>query len=153
MQLLCLERTKPMTPEQHKKAKDICHQIRDEFQTQNREIDRLYERILRLLTLRPAAEWHEDFGCALWFHLPIEEPPRVGTPLDSDWTEEDDAYYSYWLPVPDQELLIPHPNQPGAVISYQLWLRLYYQEPGSDSGSGSVVLPTGEPSNQESASQ
>lgn len=32
--------------------------------------------------LRPIAEWHEDFGPVLWWRLPIDEPPYVGTPLD-----------------------------------------------------------------------
>lgn len=29
-------------------------------------------------TLRPAAEYHEDHGTVLWWHLPIQEPPYVG---------------------------------------------------------------------------
>lgn len=28
--------------------------------------------------LRPAAEWHDDIGTVLWWHLPIQEPPYVG---------------------------------------------------------------------------
>jgi hypothetical protein len=34
--------------------------------------------LLRLHTLRPADEWHEDFGTVLWWHVPIQEPPYVG---------------------------------------------------------------------------
>lgn len=34
---------------------------------------------------RPSSEWHEDDGPALWFTLPIEEPPYCGTPNDGDW--------------------------------------------------------------------
>jgi hypothetical protein len=36
------------------------------------------ERLARLTTLHPAADWHEDFGAVLWWHLPICEPPSVG---------------------------------------------------------------------------
>lgn len=38
--------------------------------------------IRELLTLRSASEWHEDMGAVLWWKLPIEEPPYVGSPLD-----------------------------------------------------------------------
>ena len=31
---------------------------------------------------RPADEWHEDIGPALWWVFPIAEPPYVGTPND-----------------------------------------------------------------------
>ncbi len=28
--------------------------------------------------LYPAEEYHEDYGCVLWRHVPIQEPPYVG---------------------------------------------------------------------------
>ena len=28
--------------------------------------------------LRPASEWHDDYGAVLWWHLPVCEPPEVG---------------------------------------------------------------------------
>ena len=49
-----------------------------------------------LLTARPADEWHDDDGTVLWWRLPVEEPPYVGSPLNSDWTE---GYYTHWTPL------------------------------------------------------
>lgn len=31
-------------------------------------------------TLRPYAEWHEDYGPVLWWRFPIQEEPYVGGP-------------------------------------------------------------------------
>lgn len=31
---------------------------------------------------RPIDDWHEDFGCVLWWRFPIVDPPYVGSPLD-----------------------------------------------------------------------
>jgi hypothetical protein len=28
------------------------------------------------------ADWHEDYGSVLWWRLPVQEPPYVGSPLD-----------------------------------------------------------------------
>ena len=44
---------------------------------------------------RPFDEWHEDYGAVLCWRFPIEEPPHVGCPLDSDW----DGYYTHWTPL------------------------------------------------------
>ena len=44
----------------------------------------------------PADEWHEDHGTALWWRLPVMEPPYVGSPLDCDWTPD---YYTHWTPL------------------------------------------------------
>jgi hypothetical protein len=60
----------------------------------------LEAELKRLHTLRPASEWHEDYGTVLWHHLPIQEPPHVGTPLDSDWDDYDEGYYTHWSPIP-----------------------------------------------------
>lgn len=43
--------------------------------------------------LMPEKEWHEDDGNVIWWKLPIEEPPYVGTPLDSDFEE---GYYTHF---------------------------------------------------------
>lgn len=59
--------------------------------------------------LRPLEEWREEDGPVLWFHLPLCEPPWVGTPLDSDWLvhEEGDApprdipWRTHWCPLPE----------------------------------------------------
>ena len=34
---------------------------------------------------KPFHLYHEDMGPKLWWRFPIEEPPFVGTPLDTDW--------------------------------------------------------------------
>lgn len=43
--------------------------------------------------LTPEEEWHEDDGNVIWWKLPINEPPYVGTPLDSDFEE---GYYTHF---------------------------------------------------------
>ena len=37
------------------------------------------DMVRKVFTLRPAAEWHDDHGPVLWFHLPVQEPPYVGS--------------------------------------------------------------------------
>lgn len=46
-------------------------------------------------------EWHEDFGDALWWRFPIDEPPYCGSPLWDDWP----GYHTHWteIPVPSEE--------------------------------------------------
>lgn len=64
-----------------------------------------------LHTLRPAVEYHEDYGTVLWWRLPIEEPPYVGSPLNTDWDDmmicgqSRAEYYTHWLPLPDCRML------------------------------------------------
>ena len=48
--------------------------------------------------LLPLAEWHEDYGNALWFRVPIEEPGWCGTPLDVEWEPD---YWTHWMPLPN----------------------------------------------------
>jgi hypothetical protein len=45
---------------------------------------------------RPLSEWHEDFGTVTWWRFPVNEPPWVGTPWDSDWP----GYHTHWTPAP-----------------------------------------------------
>ena len=52
---------------------------------------------------RPLDEWHEDFGDVLWWRFPVDEPPYVGTPLDTDWP----GYHTHWTDIP-----IPLPPPP-----------------------------------------
>ena len=52
---------------------------------------------------RPLDEWHEDFGDVLWWCFPVDEPPYVGTPLDTDWP----GYHTHWTDIP-----IPLPPPP-----------------------------------------
>jgi hypothetical protein len=44
---------------------------------------------------RPFEEWHEDDGPVMCWRFPIEEPPYIGCPLDTDW----DGYYTHWTPL------------------------------------------------------
>lgn len=37
--------------------------------------------------MRPADEWHEDHGPALWWNYPEDDEPFVGSPLWSDWKD------------------------------------------------------------------
>lgn len=39
--------------------------------------------------LEPIAidQWHEDMGDCLWWKFPIEEPPYLGSPLDSNFPD------------------------------------------------------------------
>lgn len=73
-----------------------------------------------LHTLRPASEYHEDYGTVLWWHLPIEEPPHVGTPNDTDWQEamkggwSPSEWYTHWTPIPDDRMLT---SSDGALVS------------------------------------
>lgn len=46
--------------------------------------------------LQPRENYHEDLGNVFWWHLPIEEPPHFGSPLNSDWQENWDEYYTHW---------------------------------------------------------
>lgn len=43
--------------------------------------------------MRAARDWCDDDGDVLWWRLPVEEPPWVGSPLDDDWV---DGYYTHW---------------------------------------------------------
>jgi len=48
----------------------------------------------------PMSEWREDIGNVLWWRFPIEEPPYVGSPLDTDWP----GHHTHFtlLPVPQE---------------------------------------------------
>jgi hypothetical protein len=68
--------------------------------------------------LRPFKEWTEDDGDVLWWRCPVNEPPWVGSPLNSDWTivftgtgktiearyvanlDGWKNYYTHWTPLP-----------------------------------------------------
>lgn len=49
-----------------------------------------------LQTARPLTEWHEDIGPVLWWDLPVQEPPYVGSPNDTEWP----GYHTHWSPIP-----------------------------------------------------
>ncbi|WP_213956293.1 hypothetical protein [Variovorax sp. dw_954] len=46
-------------------------------------------------TPRPLADWHEDYGAALWWAFPVNEAPYSGSPLSSDWP----GYHTHWTPI------------------------------------------------------
>lgn len=67
--------------------------------------------LLEHARLHPRDEWSEDDGYVLWYRVPINEPPYVGTPNSSDWPEEDHeqfygeprlgpGYYTHWQRLP-----------------------------------------------------
>lgn len=55
------------------------------------------EELERLTTLRSCDDYHEDYGSVLFWKVPIEEPPYVGTMLDDDFPKD---YYTHWSPLP-----------------------------------------------------
>lgn len=65
-----------------------------------RDQNRLFDALERLHTPRPAIEYHEDMGSVLWHHMPICEPPYVGSQLDEDWAAHAD-WYTHFTPLPD----------------------------------------------------
>jgi hypothetical protein len=82
-----------------------------------------------LHTPRPLEEWDEEHGNVLWWAFPIEEPPYVGTPLDTGYTFSTDitilgqtttifreiggwpGHHTHWTPLPSarkiQENYVP----------------------------------------------
>ena len=58
----------------------------------------------RLHTVHPLSEYHEDYGCVLWWMFPICEPPYVGDPNCSSWP----GGHTHWSFLPDTKLMDPH---------------------------------------------
>lgn len=59
---------------------------------------------------RPAEEWHEDYGDALWWSFPVEEPPYIGSPISyhADGSPTVPDCCTHWTPIivpttPDME--------------------------------------------------
>lgn len=48
---------------------------------------------------RPISEWTDDDGDVLLWRFPINEPPRVGSLLDT-WWKLNPHYYTHWTPLP-----------------------------------------------------
>ena len=46
----------------------------------------------------PGEEYHEDMGAVTWWRFPVDEPPWVGTPNDSDWP----GYHTHFTPAPPE---------------------------------------------------
>lgn len=49
-----------------------------------------------LRQVRGLEQWDESEGNVLWWRFPSDEPPYVGTPLDSNWP----GYHTHWTPIP-----------------------------------------------------
>ena len=52
----------------------------------------------------PGEEYDDDLGPVTWWRFPVDEPPWVGTPNDSDWP----GYHTHFTPQP------PVPQVPAA---------------------------------------
>lgn len=50
---------------------------------------------------KPFAEWHEDYGYSvLWWRVPVQEPPYLGSPDDEDWPfTDDEESVLWWTPI------------------------------------------------------
>jgi hypothetical protein len=75
-----------------------CVWIAERLTKAEAERDAALAKLARYETLRPASEWHEDYGQALWWRVPFIEEPRAGFPSDEEW---DASYYTHWTPLPD----------------------------------------------------
>ena len=71
-----------------------CDSVREELNLVRAELNS-YEK------LHPLASWHEDDGPAMWWSLPIQETPYVGSPTDDDFPD----FVTHW-----SKLLVP--NEP-----------------------------------------
>lgn len=74
----------------------------------------IQQKVAEKLRPRPSAEWHEDFGEALWFVLPIREAPYCGSPLADDWPfgEDGDDEGATWPTLTEDQSLVWVPVEP-----------------------------------------
>jgi hypothetical protein len=72
------------------------------------ETERRWNALMGAPQARPLDEWDEDDGAALWWVLPVCEPPYVGSPLDDDFPD----YVTHWTPL---ECPTPPPSAGKAV--------------------------------------
>jgi hypothetical protein len=80
---------------------------KDYFRAALLELSTHYEaREAQLRAARPLSDWHEEYGCVLWWSFPIEEPPYVGCPLSEDWP----GGLTHWTPI--SEPATPAPQTP-----------------------------------------
>lgn len=60
---------------------------------------------------RHVSHWHDDDGCVLWWHVPVQEPPEVGYgpgagEKNADGTETTcarlirEGWFTYWTRIP-----------------------------------------------------
>jgi hypothetical protein len=67
-----------------------------ERQAQIRNLYYAISIIHSMLAAKPFESWSDDDGVVLWWVFPIQEPPYVGSPLDSEWP----GYHTHWTPLP-----------------------------------------------------
>lgn len=60
-----------------------------------KEAHRDMQALADLRQIRSLEQWDEEQGNVLWWRLPVDEPPYVGTPLDSNWP----GYHTHWTPI------------------------------------------------------
>lgn len=60
------------------------------------QLARVVGALNELQNPRPLDEYHDDYGSVLWWKLPVDEPPYVGAPGDSDWP----GYHTHWTKCP-----------------------------------------------------
>lgn len=64
---------------------------------------------MALYTLRHVDAYHEDYGTVLWWHVPVQEPPYVGSPDDkkANGSSTDcsrfirDGWLTHWSRIPN----------------------------------------------------
>lgn len=66
--------------------------LKDRVEQLQAEVEALRGELEQYQTMHTLEDWHEDYGDALWWTLPIEEPPYCGNPLCSDWP----GYHTHW---------------------------------------------------------
>ena len=79
------------------------------YKEKQAQIRSLYDAISiihSMVAARPLELWNDDDGDVLWWVFPIQEPPYVGSPLDSEWP----GYHTHWTPLP------PLPLDPDGVL-------------------------------------
>lgn len=64
--------------------------------------------------LYPADEWFEELGNVIWWMCPVNQPPYVGTPLDSDF---EPSFYTHFSLLPN--VLDPYGKDRVRPPSYQ----------------------------------
>ena len=74
--------------------------MNDEVLARRKKDDLVYT-LSNLLTPEGHDFWSDDDGSVLWWLLPVEEPPYVGTPTDDGWPfYEEDEHRLYWTRIP-----------------------------------------------------
>jgi hypothetical protein len=76
---------------------------------------RAHERALApYRQLRPVADWHDDDGTVLWWHLPVDDPPYVGSGPGANERKANgrptecalliqQGFLTHWTPIPQPE--------------------------------------------------